>query len=114
MSETVPAGHGGCLADTTGNEFLVGLVVHVDVEIARGLVLGCDGVKRSERRAVEEGHFYVSREGVVTREPTLALEPPQKEEFHLTALQGHRPHHHAPECDAGYRDGQDHRPYSPP
>src|SRR6266852_8814410 len=52
----------------------VELVVLMDVEVARVLALGLAGGDRTQRRAAEESHFDVVREGMDAEEPALALD----------------------------------------
>src|SRR3954447_8780836 len=67
-----PAGQGGRLADPCRHLRLIE-IVFVDVDPARilGVASGWNGL---QRRALEEGHFDVAREGMEADEPALALD----------------------------------------
>src|SRR5688572_20498205 len=69
-----PAGQGGRLPDPRRHLHLVELVVLVDVEVARLLVLGRAWGDRTQRRAAEESHLDVLREAMEVQEPALALD----------------------------------------
>ena len=69
-----PAGQLRCLPNPTRHEFLAELVVLVDVEVAHFVVLGLAGGDRTQRRAAEESHLDVVREGMEVEEPAPALD----------------------------------------
>src|SRR5712672_110356 len=72
---------------------LVELVAFVDVDITRVLALAGAGRDRPQRRAAEEGHLDVVREGVEPQESTLALDAVQRRvPLHGLAHVGHVPH----------------------
>src|SRR5258705_10215054 len=58
-----PAGQRGGLSDPRRELHLVERFVLADVEVAHVLDLGLAGGRRSRRRAAEEGHLDVAREG---------------------------------------------------
>src|SRR4029453_10353545 len=70
-----PAGQGGPLPDPRRHLRLVERVVLADVEVAYFLVLGLARGDRTQRRAAEERHLDVVREGMEVEEPALALDP---------------------------------------
>src|SRR4029450_8730710 len=69
-----PAGQDGRLPDPGRQLRLVELVVLVNVEVAHFLVLGLAGGDGTQRRAAEESHLDVVREGMEVEEPALALD----------------------------------------
>src|SRR5258706_6338036 len=72
---------------------LVELVAFVDVDVARVLALTGAGRDRLQRRAAEEGHLDVVREGVEPQKPTLALDAVKwRVPLHGLAHVGHAPH----------------------
>ena len=65
----------------------------MDVDVARVLALAGAGRDRSQRRAAEEGHLDVVREGVDPQEPALAFDAVQRRvPLHGLAHVGHVPH----------------------
>src|SRR5262249_14553700 len=64
----------------------------MDVDVARVIALAGAGRDRSQRRAAEEGHLDVAREGVEPEEPTLALDAVERRvPLHGLAHIGHAP-----------------------
>src|SRR5687768_12255979 len=64
-----PAGQGSRLPDPRRQLRLVELVVLVDVEVAHFLVLGLARRDGTQRRAAEESHLDVIREGMKVEKP---------------------------------------------
>src|SRR6202140_2664554 len=65
----------------------------MDVDVAGVLAPARTGWDRSQRRAAEEGHLDVAREGVEPQEPTLALDAVERRvPLHGLAHVGHIPH----------------------
>src|SRR5688500_17463829 len=69
-----PAGQGGRLPDPCRHLRLVYLLVLANVDVAHFLVLGLARRDRTQRRAAEERHLDVVREGVEVEEPALAFD----------------------------------------
>src|SRR6266566_2458484 len=78
LSGLAPAGQFAGLLHPSGELSFIELVVLVDVQVARVLALGLAGGDRTQRRAAEESHFDVVREGMDAEEPALALDSIQR------------------------------------
>src|SRR5690606_12513210 len=93
-AEAVPAGQLRGLLDPTRHQLLVDLVILVDVEVARPLVLGLDRRKRLQRRASEEGYLDVLCDAMEAEEPAQAL----------AAIEGRVPPHRLADAGHGSHD----------
>src|SRR5262245_19086242 len=69
-----PAWQGGRLPNPPHHLRLVELVVLVDVEVTRILVLGLAERNRTQQCATEESHLDVLREAMEAKEPALGLD----------------------------------------
>jgi len=88
-----PTGQLRCLLNPTRHQLLVELVVLVDVEVSRFLLLRLAWREWTQRRAAKETHLDVLRQAMEAEEPALAVDAVEgRVPLHGLAHLGHGAH----------------------